>query len=74
MFAPTCCDTLMFAATSPSPLMSVVRSGAPACTVATSDTRMVVVPPLIGSGVAGMSWMVFHIPEASTRCCSPPAL
>ena len=29
MLAPICCETLMFAATVPSPLMSIVRSGAP---------------------------------------------
>ena len=73
MFAPTCCETLMFAATLPSPLMSDVRSGAPRSTVATSDTR-IVAAPLTTSGVAGMSSIPFHMPDASTRCWSPPAV
>ena len=73
MFEPTCCETLMLAATRPSPVISMVRSGAPCWTVATSETRMVV-PPLTTSGVGGMSSSDFHSPDASTRCCRPPAV
>ena len=54
MFAPICCETLMLAATRPSPLMSDVRSGAPWRTTATSETRSMVAP-FTTSGVAAMS-------------------
>ena len=70
MLAPICCETLMFAATRPVAADERGAIGRARWTVATSETR-IVAPPLTTIGVARMSSIVFHRPDASDEVLQP---